>query len=255
MPVSLTLDVKDRGGLRVHCAAHLEAFGVDAFVTDRHGGVSEGPYESLNLALHVGDDAANVAENRSRVAEALDVSLDDLVFVDQEHGDHVVHAARRDAPTRGDALFSSSSDLALAIMVADCVPILLVDDDSADFALVHAGWRGLAGEVLDNTLRCFNDPTRVHALVGPCISARRYQVGPEVADNFRDLPGAVHRDVGDRSLLDLRLVATLQLVGLGLADANVAVCEETTDDESTFFSDRATRPCGRFALVARRSSS
>ncbi len=252
MPVSITLDVQERGPLRVHCASTFETFGVDAFITDRSGGVSEGLYESLNLAYHVGDDEANVTENRGRVAKALGLTMDDLVFVDQVHCDDVARASRRDNPARADALFSSSGDLALALMVADCVPVLLVDDSSSDFAVLHAGWRGLAGAIVANTLRCFTDPARVHALVGPSISANRYQVGPEVAERFRGVPGAVREDEGDRSLLDLRLVTATQLVALGLRDENVAVCEETTDDEATFFSDRATRPCGRFALVAQR---
>jgi YfiH family protein len=155
---------------------------------------------------------------------------------------------------KADGLFSARSDLALAIMVADCVPILLVDPDSADFAIVHAGWRGLKGEVLSNALERFTEPSSVRALLGPSISARRYQVGPEVAEYFRDLPGAVHADQGDRSLLDLRTVAALLLVGLGLRDEHVSVCEESTDETTTFYSARAQQPCGRFALVARRSS-
>ncbi len=255
MPVSVTLDVQDRGPLRVHCATHFEKFGVNAFVTDRSGGVSDGPYKSLNLAYHVGDVPANVTENRRRVAKSLSVTLDDLVFVDQVHEDRVVWARRLDAPERADALFTSSTDLALAIMVADCVPVLLVDEDSSDFAVLHAGWRGLAGAIVANTVRSFDDPARVHALVGPSISATRYQVGPEVADHFRDVRGALRDDHDDRSLLDLRLVAARQLVDLGLSEANVAVSAETTDDVATFFSDRATRPCGRFALVAQRLPS
>jgi len=252
VPVPITLDARERGPLRVRCATTYERFGVDAFVTERSGGVSEGPYESLNLATHVGDDLVNVTENRRRVAKALGATLDDLVFVEQVHGNDVVRAVRREVPARGDALFSSASDLALAILVADCVPVLLVDEETSDFAVLHAGWRGLAGAVVANTLRCFTDLSRVHALVGPCISASRYQVGPEVADHFTHVPGALRDDEGDRSLLDLRVVAATQLVRSGLSDANVAVCTETTDDESTFFSDRRTRPCGRFAMVAQR---
>lgn len=254
MPISLTLDLEDRARLRVHRATSFARFGVDAFVTDRFGGVSKGPYESLNLALHVGDDPDDVFENRRRVAEAIDVSPGQLVFVDQVHGDHIAEAAVHEIGERADGIVSSRSDLALAIMVADCVPILLVDEHSSDFAVVHAGWRGLRGNVVANAVARFSDPSTVHALVGPSISAERYQVGPEVADFFRDLPGAVHPDQGDRSRLDLRTVAALLLVACGLVDQQITVCEESTDDARLFYSARGEQPCGRFALVARRPS-
>jgi hypothetical protein len=254
VPVPLKLHCEERGLLRVHCAETFRQWGVEAFVTDRFGGVSVGPYESLNLGLHVGDDPVDVAENRERVARAVGIRADHLIFVDQVHGARIVDAQVGTSIEKADGLFSARSDLALAIMVADCVPILLVDPDSADFAVVHAGWRGLKGEVLSNALERFTEPSSVRALLGPSISARRYQVGPEVAEYFRDLPGAVHADQGDRSLLDLRTVATLLLVGLGLRDEHVSVCEESTDETTTFYSARAQQPCGRFALVARRSS-
>ncbi len=237
----------------MHRATSLAPLGVDVIVTDRFGGVSKGPYESLNLALHVGDDPLDVFENRRRVAHALEVEADHLVFVDQVHGERVVDAHVKQPAEQADGVFSQRPDLALAILVADCVPVLLVDEDSSAFAVVHAGWRGLRGEVLKNALDRFEDPHTVHALVGPSISATRYQVGPEVADFFRDLPGAVHADHGDRSLLDLRRVAALLLVGYGLRDENVRVCRESTDDAHVFYSARAQQPCGRFALVARRS--
>lgn len=254
MPVPLTLLAQERGPLRVHHAASFSRLGVDAFITDRFGGVSTGPYASLNLALHVGDDPASVAENRQRVASAIGVGTGYLVFVEQVHADRVVDAQSHAGPEQADGLFTSRSNLALAIMVADCVPILLVDEDSKGFAVVHAGWRGLKGDVLANAVERFSRPEGLHALLGPSISPRRYQVGPEVAEYFRDLPGAVHADDGDRSLLDLGKVAALLLVGLGLRDENVALCDQYTDDATMFYSARAEQPCGRFALIAKRSS-
>ena len=156
MPVPLTLSSQIRGQLRVHCATELARFGVDAIITDRQGGVSAGNYESLNLALHVGDEEDDVRENRCRVAAALGVNEDHLVFADQVHGDQIADA-RTGAPVeQADGLFSSRSDLALAIMVADCVPVLLVDEHSPGFAVVHAGWRGLRGDVLKNAVERFS---------------------------------------------------------------------------------------------------
>ncbi len=252
MSVELTLDVQQRGALLVHAATSFLALGVDAFFTDRSGGVSAGPYASLNLALHVGDDQCDVQENRRRVACAMGAELDDVRFVNQVHGSRVLDALRADESSAADAIFCSSSRLALAILVADCVPILLADETNV--AVVHAGWRGLRDNVIGNALSTFADPVRVHALLGPSISHTRYQVGPEVATFFRDVPGALVDDDRDRFLLDLREVAAHQLRTRGLPDAHVFKAAACTDEGVTFFSDRAQRPCGRFALVAKRSS-
>jgi copper oxidase (laccase) domain-containing protein len=94
----------------------------------------------------------------------------------------------------------------------------------------------------------------VHAFVGPCISVEGYQIGPEVAALFATVPEALYSDVGDRSLLDLRQVVVHQLNALGLLDEHLAQCRQSTDGGEVFYSDRAQRPSGRFALVARRSS-
>jgi len=250
MPNQRPLIPEVRGVLTVHCIDGARRLGVDAFVTDRFGGVSEGPYESLNLGDHVGDDIAHVIENRRRVADA--AGVEQLVIVRQVHGAEVLDALNPGVKCEGDGLFSSSSDLALAILVADCVPVLLVDEASHDFAVVHAGWRGLASGVLARAVARFARPATLHAFLGPAISGEHYQVGPEVATNFTDVPGAVLEDTRDRSLLDLRRVGAHQLRQLGLDDARVSVSDQGTDGGGLFFSDRAARPCGRFALVARR---
>ncbi len=245
---SLTPEV--RGTLSVHVISDAARLGVDAFVTDRFGGVSEGPYESLNLGDHVGDDLDRVRENRHRVAVA--AGVDELVIVRQVHGRDVLDASSPGAVCEGDGLFTSSDELALAILVADCVPVLLVDEETKSFAVVHAGWRGLHAGILSRAVARFAHPSSVFAFLGPAISRERYQVGPEVAMNFRDVPDALLNDAGDRSLLDLRLVGAHQLRQLGLRDANILSSDQSTDGGGLFFSDRAARPCGRFALVARR---
>jgi len=252
VPAPLTLRTEVRGPLSVHCVEEFREFGVDAFVTDRFGGVSPAPYDSLNLASHVGDDIENVLENRRRVADALGVGTQELVIVRQVHGSNVLDVSDASPTSEADGLFASRSDLALVMLVADCVPILLVDDESSDFAVVHAGWRGLSSRVLANAVAKFQVPARLHAFIGPCISGEGYQVGPEVVRHFIGIDGAVSPDAGDRSRLDLRRVAASQLLGLGVDDALTRVSTQSTDGGGLFFSDRAQRPCGRFALVARR---
>ena len=252
MSVEVTLTPEVRGPLSVYPILSAKKFGIDAFITDRFGGVSEGPYESLNLGVHVGDNPEHVVENRKRVAEA--VGAKRLIIVRQVHSSDVVDAAQAITDTEADGLVTSESDVVLCILVADCVPILLFDSASNRFAAVHAGWKGLASGVIASALEHFDAPATVHAFVGPSISLEGYQVGPEVAEVFAHIPGATVSDGGDRSRLDLRHVASHQLLGAGLRSENIEVSRQSTDGGEIFFSDRALRPCGRFALIAKRAS-
>jgi purine-nucleoside/S-methyl-5'-thioadenosine phosphorylase / adenosine deaminase len=252
VPVELSLTPSQHGTLNVYPIEFARHFGVRAFVTDRNGGVSPAPYESLNLGDHVNDDPANVAENRRRVAEAIGVGADRLVIINQVHGRDVVNANEATPESSGDVIIDYGDEYAIAVLVADCLPILLVDEDSPTLAVVHAGWRGLQSNVLESALEHFEHHNAVHAFVGPSISGAAYQVGPEVAQNFTSVPGALTPDTGDRSRLDLRAVAVSQLLALNVTDNHITVASHSTDGGLTFFSDRAQRPCGRFGLVARR---
>lgn len=254
MPSDVVLTAETRDALTVHPVESVRVLGVDAFVTDRFGGVSSSPYDSLNLGDHVGDRLIDVQENRRRVANAIRVDPTRLVIVRQVHGSHVLDASFATPSSEADALFAHDDETALAILVADCVPLLIVDAASNRFALVHAGWRGLHGGVIAQTLKHFADVTRVHAFLGPSISREGYQVGPEVAAHFADVTGALAPDGGDRSRLDLGLVAIHQLLEGGVSDRWIVRSQQVTDGGEVFFSDRAQRPGGRFALVAKRTS-
>ncbi len=254
MPVEITLRPEVRGPLSVYGVEHMRHFGIDAFVTDRFGGVSLAPFDTLNLAEHVCDRPEHVEENRRRVAKAIGVNHDDLVTARQVHGHDVVDVDAIPRAAVGDALVTSQSGVALVILVADCVPLLLVDESTSRFAVVHAGWRGLVAGVLAKTLAHFEDPSAVHAFLGPCISSEAYQVGPEVAEHFSGIVDALYADQGDRSRLDLRRVVHAQLDDLGVLDDHVSHARQSTDGGELFYSDRAQRPCGRFGLIAMRSS-
>lgn len=247
------LSVEARGPVRAHVFDAARDLGVDLFVTDRAGGVSAGPYASLNLGDHVGDDVGAVTENRRRVARAAGVPLDALIVVRQVHGSDILDAAAVTPDSEADGLVTTATTLALAVLVADCVPVALVEAPGRRVALVHAGWRGLAGGVIARAVAAFDTGASLHAFVGPCVSGRAYQVGPEVASRFADVAGAVTPDVGDRSRLDLRHVASAQLLDAGVHAESLHLSRAVTDGGGTFFSDRAQRPCGRFALVARRT--
>ena len=242
---------------------------VDAVVTGRGRGVSSGVYASLNLSLGVGDEPGLVIENRRRAAVAIGVDLDDLVFAHQVHGRDVavVTDADRGRGTRSvddapaaDALVTATPALGLAVLVGDCVPIVLVDPVAQVVAAIHAGWRGTVARVTDAALDAMRtlgaDPARVVAGLGPAITADRYQVGDEVADAARDcfagyVEGIVRRDGTARWTFDLWAANVRLLVEAGVPRPAIEVSQIGTGPGTPFFSDRTARPCGRFAALAR----
>lgn len=254
MPIDVTLEAESRDSLAVYPVTSARPYGVDAFITDRFGGVSHAPYDELNLGDHVGDDPRSVEENRHRVAHAIGVESGRLAIVRQVHGARLLDAASLTPTSEADGLFTDSNDHAIAVLVADCLPILLVDTASPGIAVVHAGWRGLRDGVIASALDRFADVATLNAFLGPSISLEGYQVGPEVAAHFTDVPGALLPDGGDRSRLGLARVAVEQLPAAGVSDEAIQRTTQVTDGGEVFFSDRSQRPCGRFALVAKRAS-
>lgn len=245
--------------------------GADVAVTTRVGGVSGAPYDSLNLGLHVGDDAADVVTNRERAADAFGVGLDALVFARQVHGAATVLVgeadagrgarAEDDAVSDADVLVTATPGVTLVILVADCVPLALVDPMAKVLAVVHAGWRGTAagvvGAALDAMTAVGGDTARVRAWVGPGVAAERYQVTDDVRDALAGAvapaaldDGVARADGAGHWLVDLAAANRQQLRGRGVAAERIYDCGVTTADER-LFSDRAARPCGRFALLAR----
>ena len=248
-----------------------EAHGAAVAVTTRFGGWSVGPYESLNLGLHVGDDPGTVVRNRQVAADAFGVTLGAFVMARQVHGvgAATVGPAQRGRGTRDeddaipatDILVTRSPDVTLAIMVADCVPLALVDSEARVLAAVHAGWRGTAAGAVAHALaamhECGAEAGRVRAFLGPAVHPGRYQVTDEVrlalsgAAPPAGLDAAVARPDGPGHwLVDLVAANRQQLVAHGVPDDQIVESGTTTADEA-FFSDRARRPCGRFALLAR----
>ena len=169
---------------------------VDAAVTTRDGGVSGGVYQSLNLGWHVQDDPTHVLTNRERLAAAMGTTLDDFVFGNQVHrpavtvvtDEHRGFGAREQATAipDTDALVTTTPGLVVAVMVADCVPLVLHDPVAAVLAVVHAGWRGTVTGVtiaaINTMVDLGTDPTNVRVGIGPAISPASYQVGADVRD-------------------------------------------------------------------------
>ena len=250
MSPQVTLPIELRGTLPVATLPMFHALGIEAFFTTRDGGVSTGEFASLNLGSNGPDDPEHVRENYSRVAAA--IGSDSVQRVRQIHSDAVVHIDALDANSEGDAIITNRVGEAVALIVADCTPLLLVDPAGHQLAVVHAGWRGLAAGVIEAAVSALDtDTSQLHVAIGPAISGDRYQVGPEViAASLNFVPHA-RADVGDRFLLDTRATAHSILEGLGIPHENVITSSQVTDGGTQFFSDRAARPCGRFALVAK----
>jgi polyphenol oxidase len=229
-------------------------------MSQRAGGVSRPPWDSLNLSPGVGDDAAAVATNRARFAAATGVQP---VWLQLVHGADVVRlssAMAAQPPAVADAAWTTEAGLACTVGVADCLPVLLAWRRGAAVAAAHAGWRGLALGVLEATVKAMCDgagarPADLLAWLGPCIGLRQFEVGadvlaafgqaPETADpsRFRFRPRA---DGSPRWLANLALLATDRLAAAGVTAVSAAgLC--TVEDRSRFFSFRRDGVTGRMA--------
>ncbi len=260
----------EHGGLPMLTWPALRRPGLDAYVTTRDGGVSGGSCAGLNLALHVGDDDDDVLANRVRVAGALGAGLDDFVFCEQAHGPSVAVVtdaergrgtrSRADAIPATDALVTAVPGIVLAVLVADCVPLVLFDPVRRVLACVHAGWRGTVRGVTTAALATMaalgTDPADVVAGIGPAVHPDRYQVDADVVEAARAAFGdraaqVVRPDGSGRWTFDLWRAAGLQLADAGVPDAQVHLAAVGTGPGSPFFSHRFEGPCGRFAAIAR----
>ena len=264
-------ELRQRAGLPVLAWPALDGLGAGAIVTTRGGGVSAGVYATLNLSFSVGDRPGHVVENRRRAAAALGAGLTDLVFATQVHGAvaQVVTSADRgrgaaapgDTVGAADALVTSDPGIVLAVLVADCVPIVLYDPRARVLACVHAGWRGTvagaAGAALAVMQALGARSGDVHAGLGPAVGPDRYQVGAEVAGAARGAFGAqpfLRPDGTGAWLFDLWAANRFVLREAGVADRHIHLAAVPTGpDPGLFFSDRTARPCGRFAALARLS--
>ena len=227
--------------------------------TTRHGGVSVAPYESLNLGGHVGDAAAAVQANRQRLWSDLGFTEAQVAMAEQVHGAEVARVTAGGAPVPGvDALVTDTPGLLLLLFFADCVPIYLYDPAKKAVGLAHAGWRGTAANIAARTVETMTEefgcrPLDCLAAVGPSIGTESYEVGPEVADQFRSMPVARAANVvlprsefGGTYTLNLRAVIFQQLLHAGLPAGSIAVCDEDTfRNKRDFFSYRREGTTGR----------
>ena len=217
--------------------------------TSRAGGVSAGDYAELNLGAHVGDDSDRVAENRRRVAAELGVER--VVFMHQVHGRDVavVDEHMVDDADGVDALVTTSPRVAIGVLVADCVPVVLVGRHG--IAVAHAGRRGVQADVVTATATRLRelDAGPIRAFIGPAICGRCYEVPADMqADVVAAVPETRSRTRRDTPALDLRAGVVAQLRRAGITD--VTVDGACTVEDSRYFSHRRDGVTGRFAGVA-----
>jgi YfiH family protein len=221
---------------------------VRACVTTRSGGVSLPPFETFNLGDHVGDAPQAVAENRHRLCEALGC---DVAWLSQVHSCDVVDAAV--SGRVADACWTDVRRRACAVLTADCLPVLFCDRSGERVAAAHAGWRGLAGGVLENTLAALQvPPEEVLVWLGPAIGPHAFEVGPEVRQAF--LEGHAEAAVafvpsvnGGRFMADLYALARLRLAASGVRSVHGGgFC---TYSDPRFYSYRRNARTGRFASL------
>ncbi|MCY4193593.1 MAG: polyphenol oxidase family protein [bacterium] len=243
--------------------------GVLAAVTGREGGVSEGELASLNLSFEVGDDPARVIANRKIAGDSLGFDFRDLVIPRQVHGVRVKVVGEQDrgrgADSSGsgvaacDALITSTPMLPMAVLVADCAPVVLYDPAQPAIGIVHAGWRGAIGriaqkavEAMERELHC--RPRDIRAGIGPGLQPLSLEVSMNEAvqaeGEFHQQPAVLY-DAGDKPHLDLPYMLKQQLLDAGVWLKNIEDSRMDTLDAQRFFSHRGqSGQAGRCMAIA-----
>ena len=223
---------------------------VKAYTTTRKGGDSQSPYSSLNLGDHVGDDPKAVAANRATLRQLLP---SEPAWLKQVHSIKIVTADPNASNCSADASITTELNKVCVVLTADCLPVLFCDRAGTTIAAVHAGWRGLAGGILEATLQRFNKaPEDILVWLGPAIGPQDFEVGEEVRDSFTDyLPEATKAFKANREnhwLADLYLLARQRLAHHGVTNVFGGEFCTYTNAEN-FYSYRRDKITGRMASL------
>ena len=227
---------------------------VRRITTTRAGGVSRPPFDSFNLGDHVGDDPGAVATNRGRLASAIGRPADHVVWMNQVHGDHVeiVDEPRAEPVDATDALVTGTPGLALAVITADCVPVLMADARAGVIGAAHAGRVGAAEGVvlrtLDAMLAAGAHVADITVLLGLAVSGENYEVPEEMAADVETrLPGSRTTTLRGTPALDLRAGIARQLIDAGVTAIDID--PRCTVADPALFSHRRGAPTGRLASL------
>ncbi len=228
---------------------------VVALTTTRAGGVSAPPFDALNLGAHVDDDPDAVRRNRERIQSGLRLPSAPI-WLSQMHGSRVAEVAinTQGSIPEADAAVTRQRGCVLAIMTADCLPVVLCSPDFQVIAAVHGGWRSLAADILQNAVLAMDCPSHsVHAWLGPAIGPDCFEVGGEVRDQFvaqdEQMAGCFRANDRQRFMADIYAIARRSLTTLGVNQiSGGGLC--TYSDSDRFYSYRRTPETGRMATLA-----
>ncbi len=244
---------------------------IDHFIATRKGGFSKVSYRSLNLALHVNDDAVLVRKNRKMLSSLLGVRGEACVYMNQTHSGHIMDILKDDAETISskegenetvfddtDALVTAQKNIYLLTLIADCVPVLLLDKQRKVIAVVHAGWKGTVKEIAKKTVhlmisRYHCDPSNIIAGIGPSIGPCCFEVEDDIIEKFKKVYSENDRVIQERkngkSIVDLWKANQLQLERSGVPHANIEVSQICTAcSTDLFYSVRKEKVTGRFGV-------
>ncbi len=225
---------------------------VKAYTTTRYGGVSQPPYNALNLADHVGDDAPAVAMNRAILQETLQLPTEPI-WLKQVHGIQAVTAQPKHRDCLADAAYTNELEHICVVLTADCLPVLFCNRQGTWVAAVHAGWRGLAGGILETTVQYFPGTSQdILVWLGPAIGPHAFEVGAEVRQAFiHVLPQAEEAFTPNRNgtwLANLYQLARQRLIHQGITHIYGGdFC--TYSEQNRFYSYRRDQVTGRMASL------
>lgn len=224
-----------------------------ATTTSRDGGFSTPPFDGFNLGDHVADNIEHVLQNRELLCQQFK-SAQPIQWLNQVHGADVAEVAEHQKlPITADAAFTKSTDVTLAILTADCLPILLVNEQANEIAAIHGGWKPLAANIINNTLNKFTcKGTTVKAWLGPCIGEQAFEVGAEVKAKFsvmdKRLENCFVKQENDKYLANLHAIARF-LLTKGSVQSIDALNDCTFSQVDKYFSYRREGQTGRMATL------
>ncbi len=226
-------------------------------ISNRHGGVSPTPYDTLNIALHVGDQPVNVLKNRTKLAFRWDFLIENLIYMDQTHSDHIqiIEDAAINKIENCDAIITAQRNIPLMVMVADCIPMMIYDPKKRVIGAVHAGRNGTFLNIGVKTIRRMQEhfgtnPADVRIALGPSIHVCCYEVGPEIADIVqKSFENSYIEERKGKTFLNLQKYNVDRLQEAGVATQNIEVSPVCTCCDKNYFSYRREGVTGRFAGV------
>ena len=229
-----------------------------AVFTTRRGGVSKAPYNELNLGDHVKDDLNAVLKNREIVLK--ECGFKAIAWMNQTHSTKVCKVTMADTSSKidADAIVTNEPGLGLAVMTADCLPVILADEDAGVFAAVHCGWRGIYGHILTNAVNMMKESKarKIKAALGPAIGFDSFEIGADLKEKFlaSGAPLSAFKDTqekkADKALCSLTQLAAFELKSLGFEPKNIEILPfDTFKDTEKFFSYRKNNVTGRMAGI------